>query len=477
MAKIPLEVELVFNKSQVKKQIEAVVSKAKVSPNSFVSGMQNNAAGPKGGMGMLRGLGNLDKLVPIAAGIGLIVASSKALQKVLEGIGKMLMMLLRPIGDMLAALFMPLMMLIKPLAVFINALFRPYIQEARKNFRTAMKFYGMGMKEKGNEAMFTGLQLMAAPLIKLLVIAIGEGLKAAIDVITLPFEIFLDLFKGFGEALQNSGIPGLTDMGNVIVDFTSNVKKGVEEVKTQAKDLIDSGIEVVLSGIDNWGKKLIAQGEVLQAEADFMEDLVGDMKDNQVSTEDIKKVILAADKAAHEDFKDTVKAILTGEGGLTEFNTKFQTEITTGLTAVTTKVTAWKTEINSLMDQARAANDQAQQNARLSNIDRSQFENEPDYLKGFIETGQKILGIPQAQKIAEKFKQEDFISRPGAGVVPFSSNDTIVGVKDAGSLGGSYSFNVSINNPQFNSDKDVERMAERLAELTRNKLRGKVSYF
>ena len=203
----------------------------------------------------------------------------RSLQKVLEGIGKMLMMLLRPIGDMLAALFMPLMMLIKPLGIFINALFRPYIQEARKNFMAAANFYKLGMAEKGTEAMFVGLEQLATPLIKLLVIAIGKGLELSIDIIFKPFEVLLEAFQNLGVAILKA--VGLGDAAVAFENEMIKIRNGVTGFKDDLKAGIQTGIDIVLLEIDKWNFKLTEQGKALQEYSTIASDIITKMKEDQ----------------------------------------------------------------------------------------------------------------------------------------------------------------------------------------------------
>lgn len=210
-------------------------------------------------------------ILGIAGGFALLVSSSKSLQKIIEKIGKMIMLVLRPIGDMLAILFMPLMMLIKPLAVFMNALFRPFLTESRKAFSVGMKFFSMGMKEKGTEAMFAGIQLMAMPIIKLLVIAIGQGMKTTIDLFFLPFEFLLNIIKGIGGYLSATGLPVLSQLGDALVSIGDTGLSSITYLKDMAKGLIDDGVKLVVDYIDNeWAPAVIDQVSGLKDLSDSM---------------------------------------------------------------------------------------------------------------------------------------------------------------------------------------------------------------
>lgn len=65
----------------------------------------------------------------------------------------------------------------------------------------------------------------------------------------------------------------------------------------------------------------------------------------------------------------------------------------------------------------------------------------------------------------------DFIQRPGMSPVGFSPQDTIIGVKDTGTLGGNTTVN--INNPVVREDSDIRKMTDAISkELQRRGNRG-----
>jgi len=58
---------------------------------------------------------------------------------------------------------------------------------------------------------------------------------------------------------------------------------------------------------------------------------------------------------------------------------------------------------------------------------------------------------------------QDFIQRPGQNPVSFSPNDTIIGVKDTRSLGGS-SITINIHDPIVRDDTDLRRLTEMVSQ-------------
>ena len=70
----------------------------------------------------------------------------------------------------------------------------------------------------------------------------------------------------------------------------------------------------------------------------------------------------------------------------------------------------------------------------------------------------------------------DFISRPGGGMMPFSPDDTIIGVKDTGKLGG----NNITNNLYVSAGVDKKEFKKLLTEFSRQQgreLRTRTSYY
>ncbi|MCK5268561.1 MAG: phage tail tape measure protein [Spirochaetes bacterium] len=76
---------------------------------------------------------------------------------------------------------------------------------------------------------------------------------------------------------------------------------------------------------------------------------------------------------------------------------------------------------------------------------------------GGIQSGMSAIGLPTFN---------DFISRPGSAPVSFSPDDTIIGVKKPGDLGGQ-NINVSFNNLSVRDDGDVDRIRDMMDDYFR----------
>jgi len=83
----------------------------------------------------------------------------------------------------------------------------------------------------------------------------------------------------------------------------------------------------------------------------------------------------------------------------------------------------------------------------------------------------------QHQSIEQAKQNEffgDFLMRPGRSAVSFSPDDTIIGVKDASSLGGK-SIIVNINNTSVRNDSDIKRMANEVSKVLQRQMTGRFS--
>ncbi len=105
-------------------------------------------------------------------------------------------------------------------------------------------------------------------------------------------------------------------------------------------------------------------------------------------------------------------------------------------------------------------------------------------------TGDSGVGIPEnyrripgggVETIAERDarmakEMGDFISRPGAGIIPFSSSDTIIGTKNPGAIGGT-TINTTLN---VSAGVDKGEFRKLLTEFSRQQgreLRTRTSYY
>ena len=70
-------------------------------------------------------------------------------------------------------------------------------------------------------------------------------------------------------------------------------------------------------------------------------------------------------------------------------------------------------------------------------------------------------------------RKNDFLMRPGKNAVSFSPDDTIIGVKNPGSLGGGTTIN--INNPVVRNDQDIRLIANEVSRVLQRQTSGRFS--
>jgi hypothetical protein len=99
-----------------------------------------------------------------------------------------------------------------------------------------------------------------------------------------------------------------------------------------------------------------------------------------------------------------------------------------------------------------------------------------DAINSAVNAGKQALEI--AGKVGSALNPfDDFIIRPGSGAVPFSPDDTIIGVKNPGALGGG---GITINNT-FNVEagldsSELKRIFDDFARKQAQEIRNRVSY-
>lgn len=175
------------------------------------------AGGMKGTGGILSGLSGLSSLtaiVPavlgIAAGVGFLVSSSKMLQRVLGTIAKLIGLMLKPLGDMLAVGLMPIIMILKPIARFFNTLMRPYLRKSMAAMRAGGKFMREGNPELAFEAFGLGAQFLLQPFA----------------------DLFANLFPILGPTIDEWGVELDRELTKAIFGSTMAVSKGTKEMVT-----------------------------------------------------------------------------------------------------------------------------------------------------------------------------------------------------------------------------------------------------
>ncbi len=195
-------------------------------------------------------------LLGIATGIAGLVMSSKSLQMMLDRIGKILLMFLRPIADMLSILLMPLLMFLKPMAMFINALMKPYIQEARNAMRVSAQLRKAGDVEGANEALGKGALILGTGLMKMLVVVGGEVTKFLVDIFANQQKLIVDVFAGLGTIILSAlgaSSQSIDNWNSYMGEFKNQIDAGTNVLKA----MVDVGVEQASKGLDGFKDQLV----------------------------------------------------------------------------------------------------------------------------------------------------------------------------------------------------------------------------
>jgi len=185
-------------------------------------------------------LGSIKELKSTLAILGIftgLLASSKSLIKAVSGIGKVLMLFLKPIGDLIAMLLKPIYMFFKPIAKAFNAFFKVYQVEANKAIKAGLIFAKAGMPEKATDSFLTGFTILFKPFFDLILLAGAEAVKLMVDVIFFPFQTFLE-----GMAIAMDAI-GFESAAQAFRDLLLGLDVAKEGIKTQIDDLAKKAID------------------------------------------------------------------------------------------------------------------------------------------------------------------------------------------------------------------------------------------
>jgi len=199
---------------------------------AMVGGGIAGGIGKGGGIGdIVGGIGKLlGPLLIIAGAVTMMVKSSAMLQGALKGIGKILMLILRPIGDILGMALIPLLYVLKPVGVFFNTLMRPYIRKAMAAMRAGGALMKAGKPEEAMGAFVTGAEFLLKPFLDVSVKVAGEMMGGFADLLAAIPGVG-DAFKGMGDVIR-SGAQSFIDTTTNMLDVQLGMVLGQAEAST-----------------------------------------------------------------------------------------------------------------------------------------------------------------------------------------------------------------------------------------------------
>jgi hypothetical protein len=211
-----------------------------VAKPSAAAGEAGAAGGLLGGM-LTPMLAALAPLAIIAGGIAMIVKSSGLLQSMIGGITKVLMLILRPIGDILGVALMPLLYIMRPIGMFFNILMRPYLQKAMAAMRAGGALLQAGKPAEAMTAFMTGAEYLLKPILDLNVKVITEAFGGMADILGTMFRDVPFL----GQAFMNLGV-AIRAGGQSFIDVTTNM---LDIQLGNVLAMAESKTGIVMSGI------------------------------------------------------------------------------------------------------------------------------------------------------------------------------------------------------------------------------------
>ena len=317
--RIKLKVDLEINKAKLEADLNSILGAgigAGAGGGGKGGGGLGAGIGKAGGVGIAlnQGIELLKKIVTV------LEQSSSMLKGVLGGIAKILLLILKPIGDMLAVALLPLLYMLKPVARFFNMMMKPYIQKAM----AAMKFGGQllkeGKPEEAAEAFSLGFGFILKPLT-----------DAFLDILAIQLTSLTDKI---GEIL--SLIPGLGWLGDAFLQVGESVRESMNGMEA----IMDVVLNQKLAAL---GQSMIDNSDMTQAEVQKIMDKAG---------VDLPKSMEDTTKEMKDELDDVSEYISTDGWGIVDAFKSLKDQIWAAVTAEAVEATSgFFTKAGSWLDE------------------------------------------------------------------------------------------------------------------------------
>jgi len=195
-------------------------------------------------MGGMKGMAGMGALGAAAGGAAAIVMSSPSLQNTLKHLVKTVMLLIRPIGDIIAIGLRPLIDIMRPIGIFFRTLIRPYLKKAMDAMRLGRGFLAKGEYGKAAESYALGASFLLKPIFDMMVTVSAisiQGILAGIKVLgqalisIVPFTE--DVNMAFGEMMDETILNVGTGGARIIRDTEIMMTEWLATLKTEYKNL------------------------------------------------------------------------------------------------------------------------------------------------------------------------------------------------------------------------------------------------
>jgi hypothetical protein len=212
------------------------------------SALSPSLGGKVGGMGKLMG-GAIGKAGLALGAAGAIVMSSPSLQKTLEHIMKSVMLLIRPIGDIISIGLRPIIDILRPVGMFFRILIKPYLTKAMEAMRLGRGFMAAGEPLLAASAYALGAEFLLKPFFDMMVTVatisvqgvlwgikmLGEGLLAVLDPLDVVRTSFGDTMDKAIQYVGEGGARIITETSLTMERWLVNLKVAYSEMETTSK--------------------------------------------------------------------------------------------------------------------------------------------------------------------------------------------------------------------------------------------------
>jgi len=361
------------------------------------------------------------------AAAGAVVMSSPSLQGTLKRLLRMVELIIKPIGDIVAVGLRPIIDILRPIGQFFRILIQPYIRKATEAMRLGKQFAMKGQYAEAGAAYALGAAYLLKPFFDMMITVttvsvqgILAGIKllgsALISLVPFTEDVNKSFQKMMDGAILNVGIGGatiITETSIMMETWLTDLKLGYKKIENLAN--VSMGIT---SGF-------VGEGfvRIVQAATDFfapqMKETTGKMFDSIVEYGRTKVAELNA------LLNKPAPTYTTGGGAY--------------IGGV--YVSAIEQQLQMCIDPLMAA--------------KAAFNNLAKGLYTF------------------KNPFQDFIWRSGTKPVAISSKDTIVGTKGGAGLGNIIVEVGGIRIDKISSDYDVGKIADKITERVIDNLRSR----
>lgn len=147
----------------------------------------------------------------------------KNLFSILGKIFKVIGLIIKPVGDLLAVGLLPILYILKPVGLFFRTLLRPYIKKAMEAAKLGLQFQKRGDLASAMES----YALAAAYVMEPFADAALEVGKIIIKGLTIPLKILIGVVNDF-LGIITAGSVQVPDVDQAIDDFFDSIKGGIQ---------------------------------------------------------------------------------------------------------------------------------------------------------------------------------------------------------------------------------------------------------